>query len=374
LENKRILKLIAKEQLSVVTEEEQKELDEWIESSPENRQYYDQFTNEEGLDDKNDGYYGADASWKRFEQNYYGAVSLNDPKRSWRRKWYAVAAGIILVLSIGSYLLYPSNKISGKCIAVIKRSDGTILKVYDSEKKILTDENGVEVVNEGNGALKYNQTGNSFNVRSEMVDTITTPVGEQCEVTLTDGSRVWLNARSKLIVPVTFNEKVRLVTLSGEGYFEVNSKNSPVLGTKVPFVVNVNGSKVEVLGTRFNVMAYENELTTTTTLYEGAVKLVTMDSSAVLKPGQQVFVNKRGGLSIVNAWKNGEMRFEDNSLEEIMLQVSRWYNIEFVCEGNCGKHFKITLLKTYSLTSVLQALENTGSVHFKIEGKKIIAR
>jgi transmembrane sensor len=385
LENKRILKLIAKEQLSVISEEEQKELDEWIESSPLNRQFYDRFINEEDPDDKNDGQYSADASWKRFEKNY-GTISLNMPKRRWWKESYipyVAAACIILIIS--AVLFYRPNfpkTSSGKCIAVIKRSDGAILKVYDSEKKVLADAEGIQIINEGNGRLKYKRYGSNLNLPVTTFDTIITPVGGKCEVLLVDGSKVCLNALSTLGFPANLNDEERLVTLSGEGYFDVNSKYSPVLGNKIPFVVDVNGSKVNVLGTRFNIKAYDDEQIATTTLFEGSVKIVTKDSSAVLKPGQQVKVNKKGGLSIVKpnnldnavAWEKGEMTFEDNSLDEIMRQASRWYEMDFVCEKNCNEHFKATISKKESLMSFLQALENTGQVHFKIEGKKIIAR
>jgi ferric-dicitrate binding protein FerR (iron transport regulator) len=139
---------------------------------------------------------------------------------------------------------------------------------------------------------------------------------------------------------------------------------------------------VNVLGTRFNIKAYDDEQITTTTLFEGSVKIVTIDSCAVLKAGQEVKINRRGGLSIDKpnnldnalAWEKGEMTFEDNSLDEIMRQAGRWYEMDFVCEKNCNDHFKATISKKESLMSLLQALENTGQVHFKIEGKKIIAR
>lgn len=372
--------------LYALSEEEQRELDEWIASSPQNRKFYDRVSHEDYLarNEEEQSIFDTDASWKRFEQNY-GTSSLNMPKRRWWKNPYVAAAASIIII-ISAVLLFcqlnSPKTTSGKCIAVIKRSDGAILKVYDSEKKVLADAQGIQIINEGNGRLKYKRDGRKLNLPVTTFDTIITPVGGNCEVLLVDGSKVSLNALSTLVFRTNLNDEERLVTLSGEGFFEVNSKYSPVLGKKIPFVVSVNGSKVNVLGTRFNIKAYDDEPITTTTLLEGAVKIVTKDSSAVLKPGQQVNVNKKGGLSIVKpgnlnnavSWEKGEMTFEDNPLDEIMRQASRWYDMDFVCEKNCNEHFKATISKKESLMSFLQALENTGQVHFKIEGKKIIAR
>jgi hypothetical protein len=411
LENNRILKLIAKEQLSVISEEEQKELDEWIESSPLNRQFYDRFINEDDVDDKNDGQYSADASWKRFEQKYYGTVRLKKPKQNWwnntyvggaarvilalatrsklKRRWWrspygvATAACLILIVLAGIfYWRYSSNTISGKCIAVIKRSDGAILKVYESEKKVLADAEGIQIINEGNGKLKYTRGDSNLSDKENIVDSITTHTGGQCNITLIDGTKIWLNARSTLVVPANLNHKERLVALSGEGYFEVNPQISPVNKSKRAFIVKVKDVKVNVLGTHFNIMAYDDEQTISTTLFEGAVKIETKDSVAKLIPGQQANISKTGSMVIIHpadvnnsiSWKNGRMKFDKCRLDSIMRQAARWYDMEFVCEGNCHKLYTITLMKNEALMTILQDLEKAEGVRFDIQGKKIIAR
>jgi transmembrane sensor len=382
---RRIVKLIAKKHVSALSEEEQRELDEWIASSPFNRQFYDQFNDEEYLarNKEEQNSIDTDASWKRFEQAYFNTTNLNKRKRSRRNTYLAVAASVLLIFSLSFfYWFLSSNKTTGKIIAIIKRSDGSILELVDSGKKILADVNGIQIINEGNGHLRYKRVGDNINTATPTIDTIITPIGGQCQVTLVDGTKVWLNAQSYLIFPTNLNDTERLVTLSGEGYFEVNPQSSPVAGTKIPFVVWANDVKVNVLGTHFNVMAYGNEQTTTTTLIEGSVKIETKDSTALLKPGQQAKVGKYGSLNIVKqvdvhgavSWKDGEMKFEECPLDSIMRQAARWYDMEFVCEKNCSKLYGTTLLKKDSLKVFLQTLETTGTVHFNIDGKKIIAR
>jgi ferric-dicitrate binding protein FerR (iron transport regulator) len=185
---------------------------------------------------------------------------------------------------------------------------------------------------------------------------------------LPDGSKVWLNAASRLKYPTAFNGKERIVELEGQAYFEI-AKNA-----HQPFKVHVNGSDIQVLGTSFDVMAYPDEKTTNTTLLEGAVKV----ADKILKPGQQAAVSgsdiniRQVNTEDVIAWKNGYFSFRDADLPTIMRQLSRWYDVTISYQGAIPQGaFSGEIGRTLSLEQALQILEQTR-VHFKIEGRQIV--
>ena len=201
-------------------------------------------------------------------------------------------------------------------------------------------------------------------------NTITTPAGGQYQVTLADGTKVWLNALSTIKFPTSFNGPDRTVELTGEAYFEVSKDKSK------PFLVRANGIKVEVLGTRFNVNAYTDEATLRTTLLEGAVKLTKGNAALVLTPGQQGQTASTGGFSIVPdadtdeavAWKNGYFSFDDADIREVMRQLARWYGIQVKYEGNpTNALFWGKMGRDLNLTQVLSGLDKS-KVHFQLEG------
>jgi ferric-dicitrate binding protein FerR (iron transport regulator) len=191
---------------------------------------------------------------------------------------------------------------------------------------------------------------------------------------LPDGSQVWLNAASSLRFPTTFAGKERRVEITGEVYFEV-AKNKAM-----PFIVSVYGAEIQVLGTHFDVMAYNDEPAFKTTLLEGSVKFVKDGNYTMLKPGQQSQLTKSGQLKVVSnvnlttevAWKNGFFDFEGLNFETIARQLSRWYNVEVIYDKKIDDLFYAEIPRNTKLSDVLKALELTGKVHFEIEGTKII--
>jgi transmembrane sensor len=204
------------------------------------------------------------------------------------------------------------------------------------------------------------QTGNKI-----AHNTIITPRGGQYQVVLPDGSKVWLNAASSLRFPTAFIDKERKVEITGEAYFEVAKNKSK------PFIVDVNGrSSVEVLGTHFNIMAYDDEKDIRTTLLEGKVKIGT----TVLQPGQQaviandIKVHDNINIDAVMAWKNGLFSFSSTDIQTIMRQISRWYNVDISYEGNIGaRFFTGEISRNMNVSPVLKILETAG-VHFRLEG------
>jgi ferric-dicitrate binding protein FerR (iron transport regulator) len=205
-------------------------------------------------------------------------------------------------------------------------------------------------------------------------NTISTPKGGQYQLELPDGSLVWLNASSSIYFPTSFIEKERRVEITGEAYFEVAKSADK------PFIVSVNNSEVQVLGTHFNINAYSDEEEVRTTLLEGSVKFVDGSNTSLLQPGQQsqltkdriVKVASNVDVNEVVSWKNGLFSFENAGIETIMRQLSRWYDVEIDYKGKTDDIFVAEMSRNIKLSDVLKALELTGRVKFEIDGKKIV--
>ncbi len=179
-----------------------------------------------------------------------------------------------------------------------------------------------------------------------------------------DGSKVWLNAQSSITFPTAFNGKERIVKITGEALFEVSHN------AKQPFKVQTQKQTIEDIGTIFNVNAYADEPTTKTTLIAGKVKVNDM----LLTPGQQTDGShiKTVNTKRYTAWKSGDFYFEDDSIQTVMRQLSRWYNIEITYEGNITKDgFNAQISRSKNISAILHILENTKGVHFKIEGRRV---
>lgn len=204
----------------------------------------------------------------------------------------------------------------------------------------------------------------------ERMITATTPRGGTYEFVLQDGTRVWLNADSKLeFYPSYKNKTQRIVKLEGEGYFEVAKDKAH------PFVVESAGQKVEVLGTHFNINAYKDEKSIKTTLLEGKVKV----NDAILKPNQQatlagVAINiKNVDASAAIDWKNGEFICANEPLSAIMRKVERWYNVEVIYTSDDLKNrtFDGAFSRYDNVSRILKTIEFAGTVKFRLEGRKV---
>jgi transmembrane sensor len=275
----------------------------------------------------------------------------------------------------------PIHIAPGKSGAVLTLADGSQLVLDSMGNGMVATQNGTQVLLKG-GELAYAPAGS---VSGEIAyNTMTTPKGRQFQLTLPDGTRVWLNAASSLRFPTAFGGNERLVSVTGEAYFEVARNN------KQPFKVNVNGkATVEVLGTQFNVNAYDNESSIQTTLLNGSVRVSdakTTASAVVLKPGQQARMANdlnqatANNIKLVNdvdinkvmSWKNGLFDFEGASLSEVMRQIERWYDIEVVYEkGIPNVEFEGKMTKDVPLKDLLTMLDRSD-VHFRIENRKLI--
>lgn len=304
-------------------------------------------------------------------------------KLQWYKLPLAAAIGIT-VLSLGLYLYWSraeqvvkpaqiavSPIIPGGNKAILTLEDGSRVVLDNSDNGVLANQGPAVISKEKNGKLVYNTVAVAAN-QPMKYNSIVIPRGGQYQLVLPDGTKVWLNAASSLRFPVAFTGKDRKVELSGEAYFEV-AKNK-----EKPFHVIANGTEVEVLGTHFNVNSYTKEVNTT--LVEGAVKLKATGNEVILKPGQSGITTENKGFDVkmadmesTLAWKNGLFIFHDENLHSIMEKVSRWYDVEIEYRGNVQHKQLYGKVSRYEqVKELLNNMELTGIVHFKIEGRRII--
>jgi ferric-dicitrate binding protein FerR (iron transport regulator) len=245
--------------------------------------------------------------------------------------------------------------------------------VLDSATGIIAQQGHIKAVN-ATGQLTY--TADTAAAGTVVYNTLATPKARQYRLTLPDGTKVWLNAASSICYPIAFTGKERRVTITGEVYMEVAKDAGH------PFIVTTRHSDITVLGTHFNIMAYEDEPAVNTTLLEGSVKISIpgKQTAAIIKPGEQASVDNGGdaikvkqvNAKSVAAWINGFLSLKDCSVQEFMNQLSRWYDISIEYAGEAPQQrFGGMINRNTSLSDILSVLD-TGGIHTKLEGKKIV--
>jgi len=394
-----LIDLLTKHLQGNLTELEQEQLDHWLAQSEQNRRLFNSINDEEQLrqwilayhqekEEDNEAIILA-----KIKQQISGSKPVTPVRRIHTlRRWGAVAAVVLIVAGVGGYFWWNRNSappvVQQLTPADIPPArDGAILTLANGQKVVLDSlGNGVIATEKGtrvvlqNGELAYNGAGEK--AAMPVYNTLTTPRGRQFQLILPDGTKAWLNAASSIYYPTVFPGDERRVQITGEVYFEVKPLRLRS-GQKMPFVVNIGaGAEVSVLGTHFNINAYDNERSIKTTLLEGSVKVssIVNGQSAILKPGEQVSLSHSSQLSQpipvqtdkVMAWKNGFFNFEDASLEEVMRQLERWYDIEVVYEkGIPDITFGGKMSNDVSLSGLLRSLQQMD-VHFRVEGRKLM--
>lgn len=382
--------LIAGHLQSTLNEKEQEALTKWINESEQNHRIFNELISEHQIT----------ASLKELasyhpEEALLKFKSKNVKTRSRLRilpNWFkiAAAASIICVCALGLRFYLHKSPVTVQLAAqgkidVNPGSNRAVLTLANGKQIVLDNKPNGQIAKEAdvvisktkNGSVVYDLT-NQNDAKDKIIayNTISTPRGGQYQVILPDGSHVWLNAASSIRFPTVFRSGERKVDITGEAYFEVAKDKTK------PFRVMAEGQMVEVLGTHFNIMAYADENAIVTTLLEGSVRVSSPKNQAVLKPNQDATLQRNTqslAVKDVDAeaavmWKNGYFLFNDESLASIMRKVSRWYNIEIVYKGAVAqKTFGGTISRFKNLSELLEVLEATGSVHFKIEEGRVIA-
>jgi transmembrane sensor len=385
-----IAMLIKKHIHNELTEEDRRTLNNWMDESNENRRVFNEMTNEESLREAMQEFY---AFTRNHVQGQSAAVvSMLPGKTNWIK--YLLAAAVVII-AVSLIWLFAINNRNGKQVvvtdtatkkttsdippgsnkAVLTLADGSTIELDDARNGVIAEQ-GRTVINKKNGELVYNDGKVKAKGNAISWNTVTTPRGGQYQLSLPDGSKVWLNAASSIKFPVSFSGKKRVVQLEGEAFLDV------VHNENMPFEVQLcNGTKVQVLGTRFNIMAYNEEVELKTTLVQGKVKMTNaQNQEALLQPGQQALLNKSQGdlqidkdadVAAAVAWKEGLFKFAHTDIRAVMRQLARWYDVQIEYDKKLPeKYFSGEISRRLNAAEVLSVIEFAG-VRFKIEGKKI---
>lgn len=332
-----------------------------------------------------------------------------------RRAQMAVAASLLVFLSLGIFFVLTRHRTPvtnytaidkiirpGANKARLTLGNGMQISLTDAKNGQLAMQSGISVIKTADGKMIYQGDNQEVN-KTLLYNTIETPRGGQYQVILSDGTKVWLNAASSLKYPTSFNSlKERKVILSGEAYFEV------VHNKTQPFRVVSGSQLVEDIGTSFNINDYTDDPVAKTTVIEGAASVASLNESQltqqsqpssgdpkqvaatenvigtkILTPGQQAVLNKTGGLSIRNAdlqevvaWKNGDFVFRSTDFRTVMRNIARWYDVDVIYDPSAPSDVPLGGLvsRSKNISVLLNLMEETGAVHFKIEGRKITIR
>lgn len=377
--------LLYKELEGNLSEAEAAELQSWKAENPEHIKFFDEVMDENGFVDlvrmhhpENKETVRRNIITKMERQLEFKVVPLN------RRNFFriAVAACIAALIIVGGYFMFFNSTKETGTPQIVKatdveapKSDKALIR-FDNGKVIAVDtftsytDGNVTVTKMADGRIVYSGLGTEVKF-----NTLTNPRGSKViDMTLADGSHIWLNAGSSITYPVAFTGNERKVSMTGEAYLEVAHNST------MPFTVSKGDVNVQVLGTKFNVNAYDDESAIKVTLLDGSVKVLKGNSSNVIKPGQQARI--AGDIKVVNgedleqvmAWKNGNFKFSRTDLKVIMREIGRWYDVEVIYEGNIPEQlYNVGVPRTVNVSEVLKGLEYTGA-HFSVEGKKIIVR
>ncbi len=388
LSSKRIAELAVKFRFGTISPVEQEDLDNWLAglTKANRRQFFEWVQSEEQTLEALKYMAEADAS---FDRNL--AVFLNKsratirPRKVFHFRWIYAAAALVLLMVGGLYwynslpprhtiaaTLKPADIPPGGDNATLLLADGSSVDLTRAGVGAIGNKDNIRIAKESAGQVTFNPGNTPVN---SSFNTIRTQRGGKYMIVLPDNTKAWLNAASSLRFPTAFNGSTREVDMEGEVYFEVAKNRSK------PFLVHCRSNTIEVLGTHFNSMAYQEEEAMQTTLLEGSVKVTDGGQTVTIKPGQAAIT--RNGLLTVNpdadlesaiAWKNGQFSFNRADIKTVMNALARWYDVDVKYEGNGGlqpSHIDAVVDRNTSLQTMLNALKTSG-FNFRVEGKTIM--
>lgn len=317
----------------------------------------------------------SEEAWDRFKEK-----TSKRRRRKIRPLWIGYAAAIVLLFVVTARYFYhqdakvipdhshryANDVLPGESKAQLVLSDGSAIQLGGKSVR-LNEHNGTHMRGTKDELIYQTETKSKNQL---IYNTLFVPAGGTYRLTLSDGTKVWLNAASKLIFPVDFAANERLVKLEGEAYFEVATDQEH------PFAVVMNDTKITVLGTRFNARAYHGE--SAATLLSGAVKIHHGNDAYYLKPGQQATVNgqhlhvETADVEKAVSWKEGYFLFNEDKLKPILEEVARWYDLELSYKGSLPDiHIGGSISRKENLSEVLEMLKEVSGLDFKIDGRKL---
>ena len=378
-----IVSLLVSERERILENDEEKILSDWLTTSEENRAFYNSIKSESNTADKIKllSEFNKEEAFKEFESKI-GIIK--------KRKLYPTLVKYVAILIPFIFILwflfqqdennhiemqFIENEIQpGTSKAILKLADGTVVNL-EMEKDLIADLDGV-IVQNSTKEITYNNCSSKALLSKIEYNNIEIPRGGEYQLMLSDSTKVWLNSETSLKFPVAFTSKTREVyLLSGEAFFEVSENK------KKPFIVHTSKMDVSVLGTSFNIRAYSDENLLTATLVEGEVliKQPSLHEEYYLKPNQQAILSEQGvnvkhvDVGKYIAWKNGRILFEDNTLDEIFNDLSRWYNVGVDFENIEVRNlrFSVDVRRYEDLGEILDIMELTKKVKFTINENRI---
>lgn len=377
-----IANLIAQYISGEITEEQTAELTNWRKESSAHEILFQKICDEENLKQhiRQSTSFNPLSGWAEVEKRI-----RKDKNKSRYIKILSYAAVIMLpIIFVGismkfkspfphEQILVAQSILPGESKAILTLDNGKTINLDKKASDLLEQIDGTNIQVDST-MLNYQLAQKSTKEKEPIYNKVETPRGGEYALLLSDGTKVHLNAMSSLRFPVTFTKETREVELEGEAFFEVSK-------TGEPFIVNMNGMQVEVLGTTFNISAYPNE-EYQTTLVTGSVKVNTeTGESCILKPSQQASVtlgNNSIQVRTVDAefytsWVKGKIHFKDQRLEDIMKTLSRWYDMEVIYANEKIKdiRFGCNVDRYTEITPFVRLLERTEKVHVKVNGKTI---
>lgn len=379
----RIAELIYKDKIGNLTEQEKCELLAWLEESDFNRQIFDELAKGSSLSRSYDEYRNIhrEQVWNAIEKQ------IVPQGRQLSLQWVGYAASVMILVVAGWFIFQMSDNKNvvqeGKKVArITPGTQKAILYLDNGEQVVLADNNTVVVEDSLSGRIEQVDKSLVYQtestVKEERLNVLEIPNGGEFQVTLADGTKVCLNAGTKLTYPIAFVGKERRVHLEGEGYFEVKRDENK------PFIVEINGMEVKVLGTSFNLRSFAADNRSTATLISGKIEVKTSSRRVELSPNHQadlwVGENKLDvrevDAAVYSAWTKGRFVFRRERLETILDDVSRWYNVTVFYEQSSAKDILFSgIMERYAdISKTLEMLEKTGKVSFIIDEQKIIVR
>lgn len=387
-----IATLIIRRMQNKLTDDEWTELETWLREDGENYLLYEELMDEQRLGQALDEQHAVDHT-QAFEQlSQKLMLPPISPKRNTTRIWWYMVAALLLIVAGGiMYILTNSGSATSQMppplVTAQKKpttdSQKAILTLCDSTVIVLDEVSNGPIATQGNTLVQKKKNGEIHYTFSagkkqyaEAYNTIQTPRGTTYQLTLADGSRIWLNAASTLYFPVHFKTDERRVTLTGEAYFEI-AKARSATGDKT-FIVHTRDMDVQAMGTAFNISAYTEDIQTSATVVEGLVKVSSRQTDQLLPPGKKWVATgdtidvTDADISQETAWKNGQFIFRNTSLQDVMNELARWYDVQVEYPQPMPVlHFSGEIPRHNTINRAIDMLALTGGVQFKVTDRVV---